>query len=329
MANTNASPLLELPAEVRNDIFHLALQQPDPISICWFGEGPQLEKQRGNQGRSKRHLTALTAASRQIRDECTQLFYACNAFRLVSNMFSIVTMRAEEADINYHHIEWIWEWLVQIGEKNYSALESVTVDLGTWPCHKMGHHMRDPQERICLVLSALVVFFELTKTVCSCVVSVGIKCLCTPCQDDARLTLSLPSVNKDMMVAYHTIENDTVDNMIPGLKMLNDALYRRYSRLVWMMKWIESRVHEPRKTITTAKDCIPRKFRVLQEGFSDHGGVDHSVGLVSHLLTAILDSRGLTRRYQPSDYSHLWESSSLPRATTVVMQYCVPGSGEA
>lgn len=64
-ASTNRG-LLDLPAEIRNDVYALTLAQDDPVLIPTYGRNSR---------------APLLRVNRQIRDEASQIYYSINKFR--------------------------------------------------------------------------------------------------------------------------------------------------------------------------------------------------------------------------------------------------------
>lgn len=79
----NATPpkteLLDLPAELRNNIWEYALSDPEPIRLTWSMVS----------GLSRVKQPALTAVSRQVRTESLAIFYHSNVFQAIR--FSSIT----------------------------------------------------------------------------------------------------------------------------------------------------------------------------------------------------------------------------------------------
>ena len=74
------SPLLRLPAELRNRIYELILYRPDGFKIAPAPHGwmTRLQNSSFSLLRSFRHPLALALCCRQLRHECTGLFFDLN-----------------------------------------------------------------------------------------------------------------------------------------------------------------------------------------------------------------------------------------------------------
>ncbi|KAK5698217.1 hypothetical protein LTR97_007178 [Elasticomyces elasticus] len=112
------SPFLRLPPELRNSIYELVLQQPEPVVICRRGKvWPQSQQLESHQ---PHHAMSLTATCRLIRQECGPLFYNLNSFVMLSRK-----------DVPWDDKLQLPELFVeQIGLFNRLALRSLIVDLG-------------------------------------------------------------------------------------------------------------------------------------------------------------------------------------------------------
>ncbi|EME79161.1 uncharacterized protein MYCFIDRAFT_79718 [Pseudocercospora fijiensis CIRAD86] len=71
----DSSPLAKLSAELRNEIYELALSFEDTITVTGTSASSDLECSIG-------HPTALIQTCRQIRSEATRMFYANNTFHI-------------------------------------------------------------------------------------------------------------------------------------------------------------------------------------------------------------------------------------------------------
>ncbi|KAK5713593.1 hypothetical protein LTR15_011293 [Elasticomyces elasticus] len=111
------SPFLRLPPELRNSIYKLALQQPEPASIRRLGK----TESRQPSSQLPYHATALTRTCKLIRGEATQLFYAINTFIIL----------CEHVNHRYKLLL-LCDFLDQIGQQNKSALRSINIDIGSF-----------------------------------------------------------------------------------------------------------------------------------------------------------------------------------------------------
>ncbi|KAK4952368.1 hypothetical protein LTR10_009174 [Elasticomyces elasticus] len=113
------SPFLRLPPELRNSIYELALQQPEPVVIRRLGKVWPECRQPSSQ--LPHHATALTRTCKLIRGEDTQLFYAINTFIIL----------CEHVNHRYKLLP-LCDFLDQIGQQNKSALRFINVDIGSF-----------------------------------------------------------------------------------------------------------------------------------------------------------------------------------------------------
>lgn len=76
----SASPILDLPAELRNSIFEYALTYSEPIVLIWR-QGHSSRDQHWRL-RSPEHALALARTCKEIRKECNDLLFFHNDFEL-------------------------------------------------------------------------------------------------------------------------------------------------------------------------------------------------------------------------------------------------------
>lgn len=84
------SPLAKLPAELRNNIWELALRADKPVEVTgdYYIEAPPVDfKLAPNQVQEMAKALALTQTCRQIHSECILLFFHVNTFEFDSTMF--------------------------------------------------------------------------------------------------------------------------------------------------------------------------------------------------------------------------------------------------
>lgn len=105
-----SSPLVRLPAELRNQIFADALQAPGHIRLCFSYERPH-DAENTQDHRSNR--LSLTLTCKQIREESCLLFFAANSF--------VFCGPPGIADAALH------KFLAIIGEQGAHSLRSVTL----------------------------------------------------------------------------------------------------------------------------------------------------------------------------------------------------------
>ena len=121
-----ASPLIELPGEIRNRIYELALFQSGGITVFVSASRPHLFKPTETSD-----ILALTKTCKDIRYESSPIFYETNKFSLISKYLG----EQYSGDIR-HARNTQWEtglclWLNHLGERNINALSHVEIDIGT------------------------------------------------------------------------------------------------------------------------------------------------------------------------------------------------------
>ena len=104
-AGPKPSPLLSLPAELRNRIYELAVVEPDLIKLMGFRGVGKFEIRVAQP--------ALTRACRQLRRECLALFYEANIF--LGECHSTCQAKATP--------EYIDQWVEAIGAENRNSLK--------------------------------------------------------------------------------------------------------------------------------------------------------------------------------------------------------------
>ncbi|KAK5725084.1 hypothetical protein LTR17_013283 [Elasticomyces elasticus] len=105
------SLFLRLPPELRNSIYELVLQQPEPIVIRRLGKA--LPESRQPSSHLPHHAKALTRTCKLIRRETAQLFYAINTFKFICDQEILL----------------LCDFLDRIGQQNKEALRSIIVDV--------------------------------------------------------------------------------------------------------------------------------------------------------------------------------------------------------
>ena len=112
------SPLSTLPPEIRNDIYVMALSQDSPITLVHLRRKGW---KRLEEPSTKPNILALTKTCKNVRRECTQIFYAVNTFALrVANVDEIEQL--------------LRLFRLHIGTTNDSALRSVVIELARFVC---------------------------------------------------------------------------------------------------------------------------------------------------------------------------------------------------
>ncbi|KAK5132401.1 hypothetical protein LTR08_009084 [Meristemomyces frigidus] len=123
------SPLARLPAELRNDIYTLALTQPGRIhfpddlpTTCRCLTTPYIATDEGWEiAPLSPNATALARTCRQIREESTELFYAENVFEFE------LPWAKESVKGKILVLQNMRKFIVAIGAKNARAVSSITV----------------------------------------------------------------------------------------------------------------------------------------------------------------------------------------------------------
>ena len=136
------STLRKLPAELRNQIYELALQQSHGVTVeltCQRNEMLRSRSEYENAWTRRpllQNSLSLTMTCKAIREESLGLFYSTNNFTLQLNLLNHDTAAAlfEIADAD-HMADIMWRgslrrWLASIGEKNHSCLRFVKLIIG-------------------------------------------------------------------------------------------------------------------------------------------------------------------------------------------------------
>ena len=93
--SSEPTSFFSLPGELRNEIYKLALVQPDPVSIDARGVTPRI---LDSPSTSTSRVLALLLANKQIYSEARAIFYHDNSFRVVTNGLNPVPNRPARAD---------------------------------------------------------------------------------------------------------------------------------------------------------------------------------------------------------------------------------------
>lgn len=117
----DASPLNKLPAELRNNIYELALHNPGGIDIDVMFANKIITAQASQQ------LLALTETCKQIRQESLPLFYATNTFSFATSDLDIATNPLRVG----HCFASVKKWFHGLGEQK-AVVNEVEVYLGGW-----------------------------------------------------------------------------------------------------------------------------------------------------------------------------------------------------
>lgn len=142
----DATPFARLPAELRNDIYTLALRT-SKIQVSADHRHGKPIVQRGRQ-RDAKNIMALTAVCKQAGRESLGIFYASNELILLAEVFSRTNHPAFK-EIAAGRFNFIRTWLLQIGPKARNALTNVKISLGGWQNNH--EYLRIDVERLSLV----------------------------------------------------------------------------------------------------------------------------------------------------------------------------------
>lgn len=120
----NNSPLATLPAEIRNQIYYLALKRDRLYVINLIG----LQHLERDKGSAEEHPLGLAQTCKAMKVECGPVFYAENKF---------VFKGYEEDSLMVFR-----RFKSGIGARNLAALRSVEIDVGAVCCSKWRFHHR-------------------------------------------------------------------------------------------------------------------------------------------------------------------------------------------
>lgn len=141
-----ASPLNNLPGELRNRIYELVLRVPRPVNINKSFEcGKGGWKHRKNDKWKARHnFLALLFTCHQIRRESTAAFYSCNEFvsfvRFGWHGHNMNQRQASELDMGLRPAR---TWLKHIGQFNRAHLKSLIIDISVWETSNLSTTAKD------------------------------------------------------------------------------------------------------------------------------------------------------------------------------------------
>ncbi|KAK3708537.1 hypothetical protein LTR37_011432 [Vermiconidia calcicola] len=135
-----SSPLLKLPAELRDTVFELALcTHNDTGDNHTVTVSVQAEKPRITTPYPVSRVLALTATCKKLRAETLPIFYGCNTFNiLVESLRSVhgaddaIPERRHELAVDRGQT-WPWcfeRWLRAVGRQNIACIRRIKFDLG-------------------------------------------------------------------------------------------------------------------------------------------------------------------------------------------------------
>ncbi|KAK5129819.1 hypothetical protein LTR08_002796 [Meristemomyces frigidus] len=125
------SPFNDLPAELRVRIYTAALCPTEGVGISFaLDKDWNTPNERPVYLSSKARLLALTATCKQMREECTPVFFSVNTFHLHPRRTMVHVPNA--------HYKLLSKWLACIGTHNTSLLKKVVVNLFEWDCFWTG-----------------------------------------------------------------------------------------------------------------------------------------------------------------------------------------------
>ena len=116
------SPLLSLPAELRNRIWEYAVQQPQPIEIARRSISYKLSMSRCMKKPEELRVAALVKVCHQTHNECSQMLYALNTF--------LFTIHPGPHVRTQHDHTWIYgRFLDTIGAPQKASLRRIQVNV--------------------------------------------------------------------------------------------------------------------------------------------------------------------------------------------------------
>ena len=122
------SPFQRLPGELRNEIYELALLEPDGVKISLAGRKAKLVHESATYSRrAVAAINSLPATCKAVRAETQNLFFSINKFTFITQHFK----QKRSSDF---WIRTLQKWTSQIGQDHLSQIKRVSFDLGTWTC---------------------------------------------------------------------------------------------------------------------------------------------------------------------------------------------------
>lgn len=131
------SPFSRLPAELRNNIFKLALQQRRRVQLVFRprwrspGEHPTHYEMLARPSIPGPHPLALTQVCRQIRKETKNFFWHLNTFRFPVSLMQLI-IPPPNALMFPHSAEGLLQWLHRQDAETLRLIGGIALDAGTW-----------------------------------------------------------------------------------------------------------------------------------------------------------------------------------------------------
>ncbi|KAK4631153.1 hypothetical protein CLAFUW4_02963 [Fulvia fulva] len=128
MANNNANGIphiFRIPAELRNQIWELALVKPNGVDFSCDGHQAKLTSSQHD------HPMAIVQTCRQARNEGMGLFYSRNTFTIKTSAF--VTEGPERKFYGAERwAEHLWQWVRTVSRLNIKHLKHIIIHCGEW-----------------------------------------------------------------------------------------------------------------------------------------------------------------------------------------------------
>lgn len=121
----DSSNLSTLPRELRDDIWHLAVQQSEDVFVIDEDGQAYIDEEL-----AKQYPLALTATCKQVRRECDSAFYKNNTFSLESSVFTRPYHISTCKTLDESGFKTFDKWITQIGPKNIACLKKINISLG-------------------------------------------------------------------------------------------------------------------------------------------------------------------------------------------------------
>ena len=151
------SPFWTLSAELRNEIYDLASTTPGGVFIEFLAEGPRGHRTALKPRTCQRHPLAMTAVSKQMREESRGAFFAVNDVSLILPMLNgDVPAKGRRSE----HVA-VRRWLHGLHPKDRAALKSVELDIGSWSLKPRLRRVQEPKpQKLAAGLLALARIFD-------------------------------------------------------------------------------------------------------------------------------------------------------------------------
>ena len=129
------SPLQELPAELRNQIYELALYEREGVGVCVTPQSAHIGWERKGELEARLPVRlgnplALTMTCKAIREESLGLFYSINRFTLFLNLLDELSPADLEEGLSARWRGGVRHWLASIGDTSSSCLKSGEFHIG-------------------------------------------------------------------------------------------------------------------------------------------------------------------------------------------------------